>query len=256
MAAQPCSFLVADRLAGLDRLADRDERPVGGQREWWRAEAVQLAQQVAQVGGARCRAVLGEVPPERDRAAVAEHRLVDGQRLDGGEAGCAEPSGDSYRGLQAGDGLRRGHHGDPGDGIGGREVVHGGGEQAHQLRVGVVEVRASGRVRQSLGCYLGKVGCGHKEIMPMLHRLIGRGEVMFTALNAVSWRLMSAAAWELRKAGPRSSSRHASMCSFRLLIRRPGSRRSRPVMASAAASASPRMRRAVASWTWARASQP
>ena len=47
MAVSQAAFLVADRLAGFDRLADRDERPVGGQREGWWPEAVQLAQQIA-----------------------------------------------------------------------------------------------------------------------------------------------------------------------------------------------------------------
>ena len=45
-------------LASIARRTD-DERTVGGQRKRWRAETVQLAQQVPQVGGAWCRAVLG-----------------------------------------------------------------------------------------------------------------------------------------------------------------------------------------------------
>src|ERR1700680_4231169 len=61
---QPGALVVADRLAGLDRRANGAERLIGRRREWGRPEAVQAAQQVAQVRRAGLRAVLRQVAPE------------------------------------------------------------------------------------------------------------------------------------------------------------------------------------------------
>jgi hypothetical protein len=42
---EPGPFVITDGAAGLDRLADGDERLVYGQRHWWRFQPVQPAQQ-------------------------------------------------------------------------------------------------------------------------------------------------------------------------------------------------------------------
>ena len=142
--------------------------------------------------------MLLQVAPERHRASVTDDRLVDVQRLDGREPGAGEPPGDTHRCGQAGCRLRRGHQGDAGDSIGSRQVVNGGGEQADQPGIAVIQAAAPGRVRKALRCYLGKIGCWHKQIMPGYHRLIGSAEVMLMALNAASCWPSSAAVREPR----------------------------------------------------------
>jgi len=61
-----------------------------------------MAEQAAEVSGRRLGSVLGEVSPEGHDAALAGKGLLDGKRLDGGEAGLGEPPGDLDGGGQAG----------------------------------------------------------------------------------------------------------------------------------------------------------
>ena len=68
--ASQAALIVGDGLAVVDRLADRDQRLVGGQRDGRWPEAMQPAQQMPQIRRTRRRATLRQITPERDRAPV------------------------------------------------------------------------------------------------------------------------------------------------------------------------------------------
>ncbi len=122
---------------------------------------MQGSQEGAEAGGLGWGRVLGEVAPERDDAAVGGGRLADRQRCHGGEPEAGEPPGDGHRGGQAGHRLRGGHHGDPGDGLGGGQVVDGGRIQAQQPRAGGVQGTAAGGLTGEVAeCRLQRVTAG------------------------------------------------------------------------------------------------
>jgi len=102
---EPGAFFLIDGAAGVDRPADGDKRLIGRQGYRGRIELMQPAEQVPEIGRPGLGAVLGEVPPERDSAAVAGDWLVDRQRLHGRKPilwGSITRSGLAWAVLRAG----------------------------------------------------------------------------------------------------------------------------------------------------------
>jgi hypothetical protein len=132
---QPAAFFLVDHSARVNGPAYRNKRLVGRQGNRGQAQLVQLAEQERQIGRIRRRSFLGQVPPEGDDAAVADDRLIELKRLNGGDGVLGEPLCDPHRGSQPCHQVRGCQQGDTCYSILRGKVVNGSGEQADQPRI-------------------------------------------------------------------------------------------------------------------------
>jgi hypothetical protein len=74
---EPGALIFVDHVAGLDRLADADQRPIDRQRHRRRIHLVQLTEQPTEIGGTGRGAFLRQILAQRNRVAAADDGLVD-----------------------------------------------------------------------------------------------------------------------------------------------------------------------------------